>query len=520
MPPKRGRPSNAQREAERSAAVSKGKAAASTSAAAAAQESANTPNGSITVSVGGLAASADPRSPETAKTASMAAPRTSASASKKSKGQTHPETAANTTAQEPDGSSTSNAMDVTTNGTTTSKTTITNTHDSKPTGNGTPKKNAETAMVVAGNGDSEMDGRKSKNNDTALARGNAYTAASRVIGTGYENINNLEEIQLRQFQEDIDAYQHDLAYCTATLDLPDLTPQETRTFQLRQLDLGHQIRHCQHRIENLQVQLRRQGIPFTNYGASSGGRAYTASLLAGSGQVAGMKRVRGPSDDDEDDNGGKTTGGSAKKAKLTPDEPQLLDADGDEMMATGSREADGGGSPNGNNSSGNSPHRLPYGTPGTWEFNIPVHPSYPHQHHQNGNAANSPQPYVDEENQQNTALQRLGYWKCRLCSAPKYLLAGTGRSPAAPCKWPLKDISKMITHFTEMHTEHSPAERCSELGYALAKNRGPFEYWLRRTRAQNVGDGEIIDEVIETLINGVMPLTLRRLSRAAAGMPA
>ncbi|KAJ4412010.1 hypothetical protein N0V85_003760 [Neurospora sp. IMI 360204] len=507
MPPKRGRPSNAQREAERSAAVSKGKAAAS-AASAAAQEPANTPNGSITVSVGGPSAATESRSPETAKTASMITPRAPASASKKGKDQA--QTAANANAEEPNASSTSNAADATTT-TTTAK-------ESKLTGNGTPKKNTETALVVASDGNSDMNSKNSKNNDTtALARGGAYTAASRVIGTGYENINNIEEIQLRQFHEDIDAYQHDLAFCTATLAMPDLTPQEARTFQLRQLDLGHQIRHCQHKIENLQVQLRRQGIPFTNYSASSGGRAYTASLLAGAG-VAGVKRS-GPSDDDDD--GGKTTG-SAKKAKLTPDEPQLLDADGDEVMITGggaSRERETG-SPNGNSSSP-QPQPLLYGTPGTWEYNIPLHPSYQHQHQQqNGNGTNNNSPPYDEENQQNTALQRLGYWKCRLCSAPKYLLAGTGRSPAAPCKWPLKDISKMITHFTEMHTEHSPAERCSELGYALAKNRGPFEYWLRRTRAQNVGDGEIIDEIIQGLINGVMPHQLRRLSRAASGMPA
>jgi hypothetical protein len=145
----------------------------------------------------------------------------------------------------------------------------------------------------------------------------------------------------------------------------------------------------------------------------------------------------------------------------------------------------------------------------------------------------------------NTALQRLGFWKCRLCSAPKYLLAGAGRSPAAPCKWPLKDISKMITHFTEMHSEHSPPERCTELGAALAQNReypprgvksrfslytpelanmwilgGPFEYWLRRTRAQNISDPSVIDDCFDTLLNGEMPDLLRRHSRAAAGMPA
>lgn len=446
-----------------------------------------------------------------------------ASASKKAKAQAEAaakakaeaEVTADVTMEETNNSSTFNAAEATTNGASATTSTTTTDKESKPTGNGTPQKNTETAMVVS-NGNSEVTGKPSNETTVSAPRGgNAYTPASRVIGTGYENINNLEEIQLRQFHEDIDAYQHDLAYCTATLALPDLTPQETRTFQLRQLDLGHQIRHCQHRIETLQVQLRRQGIPFTNYSVG-GGRAYTAALMSGSGQVAGQKRGN-PSDED---GGNGEASGSAKKVKLTPDEPQLLDADGDEAMA-GSRDRETGSSPPNGDSS--SPQRVPYGTPGAWEFNIPIINQHPAYHNGNGGGnghVDGSSPYVDEENQQNTALQRLGYWKCRLCSAPKYLLAGTGRSPAAPCKWPLKDISKMITHFTEMHTEHTPAERCSELGYALAKNRGPFEYWLRRTRAQNVGDGEIIDEVIQDLINGVMPHTLRRLSRAAAGMPA
>jgi hypothetical protein len=32
----------------------------------------------------------------------------------------------------------------------------------------------------------------------------------------------------------------------------------------------------------------------------------------------------------------------------------------------------------------------------------------------------------------------------------------------------------MITHFTEMHAEHTPAERCAELGAALVQNRAYF----------------------------------------------
>ncbi|KAK3400600.1 hypothetical protein B0T20DRAFT_390490 [Sordaria brevicollis] len=513
MPPKRGRPSNAQKEADRGATVSKGKGVATT----AAQEPATSPNGSITVSVGGPTAA----SPEMTKTASMKG----GAASKKAKAQAEAaakakadaeEVPADVTMEEANASSTSNAAEATTNGESATPSASTTAKEGQPVEYGTIKKNSETALV-ASNGNSEV-AAKTNNTVSAPRGGNAYMGASRVIGTGYENINNLEEIQLRQLHEDIDAYQHDLAYCTATLALPDLTPQETRTFQLRQLDLGHQIRHCQHRIENLQVQLRRQGIPFTNYSVG-GGRAYTAALMSGTGQVAGQKRGN-PSDEDD---GSNEASGSAKKVKLTPDEPQLLDVEVDEAMA-GSRDRETGSHPpNGHTS---SPQRPEYGTPGTWEFNLPiihrgsVHPDYQNGGNgHNGNGGGSSPYLVDEEGQQNTALQRLGYWKCRLCSAPKYLLAGTGRSPAAPCKWPLKDISKMITHFTEMHTEHTPAERCSELGYALAKNRGPFEYWLRRTRAQNVGDGEIIDEIISELINGVMPHTLRRLSRAAAGMP-
>ncbi|KAK3346842.1 hypothetical protein B0T25DRAFT_552999 [Lasiosphaeria hispida] len=284
----------------------------------------------------------------------------------------------------------------------------------------------------------------------------------------YEN-SNLEEITLRQLEEDINAYSHDLAFCRAQLEEPDLTPQESRTLQLRQLDLGHQIRHSQHRIETLRFQTRNlkparapygsaaplayrtpnlNAASTTNGHGSTDGKALVKQLSAPSTLSSGSKRAAAPSGDDDNN-------ATSKRSKvLSSPEPQ----EGNSTLLNG-------------------------------------------------------------EDADNMALQRLGYWKCRLCEAPKYLLAGTGRSPAAPCKWPLKDISKMITHFTEMHTEHMPAERCVELGTALSKNRGPFEYWLRRTRAQNVGDGSVIDECINSLIGGKMPGLLRRLSRAAAGMP-
>ncbi|OTB00353.1 hypothetical protein M426DRAFT_26680 [Hypoxylon sp. CI-4A] len=117
------------------------------------------------------------------------------------------------------------------------------------------------------------------------------------------------------------------------------------------------------------------------------------------------------------------------------------------------------------------------------------------------------------------SVQRLGFWKCRLCVSKKYLEAGTNRVPSAPCKWPLKDVSKVLNHYLDMHTEHTPEERCSELGFALGHNRGPFEYWLTRTRAQEIEDPEVIDDLILTLQAGSMPMPLRGLSRAARTFP-
>jgi hypothetical protein len=226
--------------------------------------------------------------------------------------------------------------------------------------------------------------------------------------------SDLDEITMRQLNEDILAYRYDLDYCKAQLEEADLTPQETRTLQLRTLDLGHQIRHCTHRIETIKAQARKHSfrpshgtIPTAPYpGNGSNGNGRQARTMGG-GYGGGLPAAR-------------------QAVTATP------------TLSTGKRpmlEEDGGGA-----------KRMKMATP---DFDI-------------GGG-------LDEG--VNTSLQRLGFWKCRLCSAPKYLLAGAGRSPAAPCKWPLKDISKMITHFTEMHGEHTPAERCVELGCALAQNR-------------------------------------------------
>jgi hypothetical protein len=124
----------------------------------------------------------------------------------------------------------------------------------------------------------------------------------------------------------------------------------------------------------------------------------------------------------------------------------------------------------------------------------------------------------DDDDTETSPFQRLGYWDCTLCLSAKYLNAGHGRSPVAPCKWPLKDTSKLIGHFMDMHKEHTTAERCAELGRALDSNRGPFKYWLCKTKSRDIGDGSVVDECIRELKAGRVPGYLRGLHKGFAGV--
>lgn len=270
---------------------------------------------------------------------------------------------------------------------------------------------------------------RDRNNTSAMV---PVPRAARPTSYDYE-FSDIDELTMRQLDEDIQAYKYDLEYCRAQLEAADLTPQETRTLQLRTLDLGHQIRHCKHRIETVRAQARKQvfrpphgttGHPLMTLSNGSTANGRGARNVSG-----GLGGVLLP---------GKR-GSAATPAPTAGKRPGYDDNDDDDMGAGVKR--------------------------------IKV--------------ASSPDLEMMEEGV-NTALQRLGFWKCRLCSAPKYLLAGSGRTPAAPCKWPLKDISKMITHFTEMHVEHSPSERCTELGAALSQNRTyhPPTRGRRRARAE------------------------------------
>ncbi|KAI1413306.1 hypothetical protein F5Y13DRAFT_161054 [Hypoxylon sp. FL1857] len=260
-------------------------------------------------------------------------------------------------------------------------------------------------------------------------------------GLNYES-SDLNDITRRQMNEDISAYRYDLDFCRNQLASPDLTPQETRTLQIRVLDCGHNIRHCQHRIQQLDAQAQATKAQKAANAAAAAAAAASASyksqpyraFIAAQGPTSSVKRRRPSSDSDDDGD---------------------IDVE---------------------------PAKAPDGL-GT------------------------------------TSVQRLGFWKCRLCTSQKFLDAGTNRVPSAPCKWPLKDVSKILNHYLDMHTEHSPRERLQELGAALAHNRGPFEYWLTRTRAQDLDSGSVIDEFVTALQSGILPETLRGLNRAASAFP-
>lgn len=197
----------------------------------------------------------------------------------------------------------------------------------------------------------------------------------------FEQAVDLNAITHRQLSEDITAYRYDLSFTDDMLKDPNLslTPQEIRLCQFRMLDLGHQIRHCQHRTEQIDAQIGNVERPSFYF------------------DHAPKRRATGPPN------------GTPAPAAKRPRASAVGVENGDETLELDL--ADG------------------------------------------------------------TSIQRLGYWMCHLCTANKYLSAGQNRVPSAPCKWPLRDVSKMLTHFLDMHTEHDPEERCQELGNALAANR-------------------------------------------------
>lgn len=231
----------------------------------------------------------------------------------------------------------------------------------------------------------------------------------------YEN-TDIQEITRRQLREDIMAYRYDLDLCRSLI-ATDVTPQEARGLQLRTLDIGHQIRNAQHRIELIEARQRQSRtsapVPYHD-GVHMSHRDSMSGQLDSPSNVSTYKRPRL----------------SLKRSYSAEDVEN------------------GGG--------GDTSHHHSTINDMKGESFTPVNGH--HAHPSNGAAHGS------------SAVQRLGFWKCRLCVASKYLNAGPNRVPSEPSKWPLKDVSKMLNHFLDLHTEHTPSERCMELGFALAQN--------------------------------------------------
>ncbi|KAI1816985.1 hypothetical protein GGS20DRAFT_593346 [Poronia punctata] len=320
----------------------------------------------------------------------------------------------------------------------------------------------DLSRLVPESGNRAMD---SQNNFTYT---NAERSQSISAGNGGTVVPNYEDSDLNaimrsQMNQDLIAYRYDLEFCQTQLNTQgDLSPQEIRTLQIRILDCGHNIRHCKHRIQTIDAQTRLGLNPYgnlvNNSGASTGPYGNTA-MSAPTRKYKRQRVRRSEGDDDDAGNGGDAVNGDGETYADTGVGVDV-DADADGSVVAARTES-------------------PPGTP-------------------------------------SNQLQRLGYWDCRLCRSRKYLEAGQNRVPSAPAKWPLKDISKLINHYLDLHTEHSPQERCSELGDALARNRGPFQYWLTRTRGK---DHEAIDEYIHALQHGQLPDAMRELQPAARNFP-
>ena len=223
---------------------------------------------------------------------------------------------------------------------------------------------------------------------------------------------------LRHMQDDLNAYGYDRDYCSQQLlEEQTLTPQEARTLRLRVFDLNHQMRLTQHKIEVLNALSVLDGAAQNPETVINSLNALTQPSPANGGRLLGAGAPENP--------------GLSLLHQATQASPAPTPA---------KRPSKSVDSPNG--------HAMKRA-----RKEVPASPP------------------ADGNGEVGTTVQRLGHWKCRLCTSAKYVEAPQPKQPSAACKWALRDVAKMITHFTDMHGEHTPAERCQELGDALNSNR-------------------------------------------------
>lgn len=72
---------------------------------------------------------------------------------------------------------------------------------------------------------------------------------------------NIDGLIIQQLMEDLEAYRYDYQFCRSQLEgdnVYNISPAEQRTFQLRMLDLGHQMRMLNHRVQLMQASMLNQ----------------------------------------------------------------------------------------------------------------------------------------------------------------------------------------------------------------------------------------------------------------------
>ncbi|CAK7272201.1 hypothetical protein SEPCBS119000_004999 [Sporothrix epigloea] len=336
-------------------------------------------------------------------------------------------------------------------------------------------------------------GRPPNSTNRANARNGALTYASLSV--------DLEEITYRQLGEDIEAYLADLDFCQSQLSLgkeQDLTPQEARALQLRVLDLNHQVRNCEHRREIMEKQR-----------LISGGRSFNSRVPA-----SGPPCSIWPGTSLANGNGGRSVSSSALKRPLSAGAEQNHGNTGPRKRIRAPSEVSIQDTISVHSQDQENAREISHGTTDVSDMEIV-------QYSGHRNAATSPEHQLfatGESNHPGTKIQRLGLWYCQLCVSEKYMYAGPNRVPSNPSK-EIKDMGKLMTHYFDLHREHEPEERLYALGEALQKNRGPFAYWLIKSRSQRVNDPSIMDDAISELKAGRVPRLLRDLCRAAAAFP-
>lgn len=98
------------------------------------------------------------------------------------------------------------------------------------------------------------------------------------VGHSFVNVENtpvsIDHLVMQQLREDLDAYRYDLDFARSQLEpanAANISPAETRTFQLRMLDLGHQMRMLNHRLQLMQATMNNSRL--TNSVAGRAGAA-------------------------------------------------------------------------------------------------------------------------------------------------------------------------------------------------------------------------------------------------------